>query len=86
MTLEAGSAELLVIGRDVDGSWTVRGSAGLLLGRFATVNAARRFAERERRARPALSIASSDGARPRLPGRLTLASGRHHDDAAGRDA
>lgn len=34
---------MLVVGRNVDGSWTVRESAGPLLGRFSSVQAAQRF-------------------------------------------
>jgi hypothetical protein len=68
--------QMLVVGRDVDGSWTVKESAGELLGRFATNVAAASFAERQRKGRPATAIASSAGQRPRLQGRLTLSSGR----------
>lgn len=67
---------MLVVGRDVDDSWTVRESAGLLLGRFASAQAAQRFAEAERRATASTSIASSAGSPQRLAGRLSLASGR----------
>lgn len=35
---------MLVVGRDVDGSWTVRESAGRLMRRFASAQAAERFA------------------------------------------
>lgn len=40
---------MLVVGRDIDGDWTVRESAGMLLGRFSSAQAAQRFAEAERR-------------------------------------
>jgi hypothetical protein len=72
----AGKVEILVVGKDVDGNWTVHEGAGVLLGRFPSCQAARRFAERERRSRPSLSIASSAGASPRIQGVLTLASSR----------
>lgn len=67
---------MLVVGRDVDGSWTVRESAGLLLGRFASARAAERFAQTEQRGRSAVSIATSAGSPRRLVGRLTLRSHR----------
>lgn len=86
MTPESNGAAFLVVGRDVDGSWTVREGGGLLLGRFATGSVALRFAERQRRSRPALSVASSDGARPRLKGRLSLANGRRIDAEDDRNA
>ena len=76
MSVRVDDLEMLVLGKDVDGTWTVRGGAGVLLGRFASCQAAHRFAERERRSRPFLAIASSAGARPRLRGRLTLAGVR----------
>ena len=67
---------MLVVGRDIDGSRTVRESAGLLLGRFASAQAAERFAQTEQRGRPAVSIATSAGSSRRLVGRLTLGSHR----------
>jgi hypothetical protein len=69
-------AQMLVVGRDIDGSWTVKESAGELLGRFPTDAAAEAFARGQRKARPETSIACSAGARPRLKGRLSLASVR----------
>jgi hypothetical protein len=63
---------LLVVGRDADGSWTVRESAGMLLGRFASAEAARRFAQAERAGQPQVAIASSAGAVPRIDGLLSL--------------
>lgn len=75
---------MLVVGRDVDGSWTVKESAGELLGRFSTDAAALDFAEHQRRGQPATSMASSAGLRPRLRGRLTLASAQGAQ--GGRDA
>lgn len=63
---------LLVVGRDADGSWTVRESAGMLLGRFASAEAARRFAQAERAGQPQVAIASSAGTAPRIDGRLSL--------------
>ncbi|MFV0623393.1 hypothetical protein ACBY01_05175 [Sphingomonas sp. ac-8] len=65
---------LLVVGQEVDGSWTVHESAGLLLGRFASYQAAQRFACTERDRRPSTAIASSAGAPPRIAGRLKLRS------------
>lgn len=67
---------MLIVGNDVDGSWTVHECAGELLGRFPTCQASRQFAERQRRARPSLAIASSAGHAPRLSGTLTLSHGR----------
>ncbi|WP_156346989.1 hypothetical protein [Sphingomonas sp. Leaf33] len=62
---------MLVVGRDIDGDWTVRESAGMLLGRFSSAQAAQRFAEAERsgadgppfrsRARPAVRVGSRGG-------------------------
>ncbi|MBB3350071.1 hypothetical protein [Sphingomonas sp. BK069] len=63
---------LLVVGRDTDGSWTVRESAGMLLGRFASADAARRFVQTERGWQPQIAIASSAGTAPRIDGRLSL--------------
>lgn len=70
---------MLVIGRDVDGSWTVRESAGMLLGRFASAEAADRFARAERREKPVISIATSAGSARRLQGRLSLGFERQDD-------
>ncbi len=67
---------VLVVGRDMDGNWTVRESAGMLLGRFSSAEAAQRFAEAERRGRESNSAASSAGISPRIEGRLTLFSDR----------
>ena len=74
--MKSAEPRMLVVGRDVDDSWTVRESAGLLLGRFASAQAAQRFAEAERRATPATSIANSAGSPHRLTGRLSLSSWR----------
>jgi len=63
---------MLVVGRDVDGSWAVRESAGRLLGRFPSAQAAERFARAERGGVSAISIATSAGSARRLQGRLTL--------------
>ncbi len=63
---------ILVIGRDVDGSWTVRESAGMLLGRFTSAQAADRFARVERRGTSVTSIDTSAGTPRRLQDRLTL--------------
>jgi hypothetical protein len=70
---------MLVVGRDMDGSWTLREGAGLLLGRFSSAQAACRFAHAERRGRPTISVAMSAGAPRRIQGRLTLGSGRATD-------
>lgn len=66
---------LLVVGRNTDGSWTVRESAGALLGRFPSAHAAERFAQGERRGRTAVAIATSAGVQPRIAGRLSLRTG-----------
>lgn len=66
---------LLVVGRDTDGSWTVRESAGAMLGRFPSAHAAERFAQGQRRGRTAIAIATSAGFQPRIAGRLSLRSG-----------
>ncbi|KQU58810.1 hypothetical protein ASG67_16920 [Sphingomonas sp. Leaf339] len=66
---------LLVVGRDTDGSWTVRESAGAMLGRFPSAQAAERFAQGERRGRTAIAIATSAGFQPRIAGRLSLRNG-----------
>jgi hypothetical protein len=76
---------MLVVGKDVDGSWTVRESAGVLLARYASWQAAHRFAERARRARPAVSIASSAGVPARLHGRLSIAGGRAARSSGAQD-
>ena len=59
---------MLVVGRDIDGGWTVRESAGMLLGRFSSAQAARRFAEAERRGRTSISVATSAGITRRIEG------------------
>ncbi|WP_380931240.1 hypothetical protein [Sphingomonas arantia] len=69
------ATEMLVLGKDRDGSWTVREGEGLLLGRFTSSMAAHHFAQAERRSRPSAVIASSNGSRPRIAGRLTLSRG-----------
>lgn len=63
---------MLVVGRDIDGDWTVRESAGMLLGRFSSAQAAQRFAEAERRGRTSISVATSAGCPRRIEGRLSL--------------
>lgn len=73
MTLEGENTAFLVVGRDVDGGWTVRESGGSLLGRFVSGSEALRFAERERQSNPRLMVASSKGMHPRIRGRLSLA-------------
>jgi hypothetical protein len=67
---------MLVVGRDIDGDWTVRESAGMLLGRFSSAEAAQRFAEVERRGRTSISVATSAGSPRRIEGRLSLACDR----------
>ncbi|MEG8038677.1 hypothetical protein QP166_04680 [Sphingomonas sp. LR60] len=63
---------MLVVGRDIDGDWTVRESAGMLLGRFSSARAAQRFAEAERHGRTSVSVATSAGIPRRIEGRLSL--------------
>ncbi|WP_028967988.1 hypothetical protein [Sphingomonas phyllosphaerae] len=67
---------MLVVGRDIDGDWTVRESAGMLLGRFSSAQAAQRFAEAERRGRTSISVAMSAGTPRRIEGRLSLVCDR----------
>ena len=67
---------MLVVGRDIDGDWTVRESAGMLLGRFSSAQAAQRFAEAERRGRTSIAVATSAGVPQRIEGRLSLVSDR----------
>ncbi len=67
---------MLVVGRDIDGDWTVRESAGMLLGRFSSTQAAQRFAEAERRGRTSISVATSAGTPRRIKGRLSLVCDR----------
>jgi len=67
---------MLVVGRDIDGDWTVRESAGMLLGRFSSAQAAQRFAEAERRGRTSISLATSAGSPRRIEGRLSLVCDR----------
>ena len=67
---------MLVVGRDIDGDWTVRESAGMLLGRFSSAQAAQRFAEAERRGRTSIAVATSAGVPHRIEGRLSLISDR----------
>jgi len=69
---QSAEPELLVIGKDVDNSWTVRESAGRLVARFASERAARGYAAAQRRGQPSMSVVSSAGFRPRIAGRLTL--------------
>lgn len=70
--MDAGEASVLLVGRDADGSWTVRESAGMLLGRFGSAAAAQRFAEAERQGRCAITIAVSAGVPAWVKGRLRL--------------
>lgn len=72
----ATDGDMLVVGRDVDGKWTVRESAGMLLGRFGDAAAANRFVERERRSHPGVAVPTSLGVRSRLCGTLSLAMGK----------
>jgi len=65
---------MLVVGRDVDGDWTVSDSVGGVLGRFASAQAAQRFAEAERRGRSSVTVATSAGSPRRIDGRLSLGS------------
>jgi len=81
--MDRSDVEMLVVGMDADGSWTVRGGEGRLLGRFATGQAAQHYARDQRRQRPAISIASSSGHPRRLEGRLTLSSVHRHNGSAG---
>lgn len=74
--MDMPESAMLVVGRDVDGDWTVRESAGMLLGRFASAQAAHRFAEAERRGRASVTVATSAGTPHRIEGRLTLGGGR----------
>jgi hypothetical protein len=53
--------EIIVVGRDIGGGWTVRESSGPLLGRFISSAAANRFAFDEQHSRPDSSVALSDG-------------------------
>ena len=53
--------EIIVVGRDVGGGWTVRESSGVLLGRFISSVAANRFAFDEQHSRLDSSVALSDG-------------------------
>jgi hypothetical protein len=73
--METIEPALLVVGRDTDGSWTVRESAGAMLGRFPSARAAERFAQRERGGRTPIAVASSAGFQPRIAGRLSLRAG-----------
>lgn len=70
--MDIPESAMLVVGRDIDGDWTVRESAGMLLGRFPSAHAAQRFAEAERRGRTSVSVASSAGSPHRIEGRLSL--------------
>lgn len=71
---------MLVIGRDLDGAWTVREAAGALLGRFKTNASAAHFARRQQRLQPSTSVANASAPRPRLQGRLSLATARARED------
>lgn len=71
---------MLVIGRDLDGAWTVREAAGALLGRFNTNASAAQFARRQQRLQPATAVANASAPWPRLHGRLSLATTRARKD------
>jgi hypothetical protein len=81
--MDGSDVEMLVVGMDADGDWTVRGGEGRLLGRFSTRQAAQHYARNQRRQRPAISIASSSGHPRRLEGRLSLASVQGRNGSAG---
>ena len=81
--MDRSDVEMLVVGMDADGDWTVRGGGGRLFGRFPTRQAAQHYARDQRRQRPAISIASSSGHPPRLEGRLSLASVQRSNESAG---
>lgn len=70
--MDIAEPAMLVVGRDIDGDWTVRESAGMLLGRFSSAQAAQRFAEAERRGRASIWIATSASSSQRIQGRLSL--------------
>ncbi|WP_294251482.1 hypothetical protein [uncultured Sphingomonas sp.] len=65
---------MLVIGRGLDGAWTVSEAAGALLGRFKSNASAAHFARRQQRLQPSTSIANAPAPRPRLHGRLSVAT------------
>lgn len=78
------AAPMFAIGLDLDGRWTVSDAAGALLGRFDKSASAIRFARRRQRMLPSTSIADAAADRPRLHGRLSLAtvrSGKDRNDA-----
>ncbi|WP_156143736.1 hypothetical protein [Sphingomonas taxi] len=81
--MDRSDVEMLVVGMDADGGWTVLGGEGWLLGRFPTRQAAQHYARDQRRQRPAISIASSSGHPPRLEGRLSLASVQRPNGSVG---
>lgn len=83
--MTAMQPDLLVVGRDTDGSWTVREGKGMMLGRFPSADAAQRFAEGKRRGRPETAIATSAGVQARIEGRLSLGA-RRIEAARGHDA
>lgn len=84
ITMDFPEPAMLVVGRDIDGDWTVRESAGMLLGRFSSAQAARRFAEAERRGRTSVSVATSAGSRGRIEGRLSLGGDKTSKDSFAR--
>lgn len=53
---------MLVLGRQLDGTWTITAGEGPVIGRFTTFEAALSHAEGKRRTQPDLAIASSQGA------------------------
>jgi hypothetical protein len=81
--MDRSDIEMLVVGMDADGDWTVRGGEGRLFGRFPTRQAAQHYARDQRRQRPAISITSSSGTPRRLEGRLSLASVQRSNESAG---
>jgi hypothetical protein len=58
-------------------------SAGGVLGRFASAQAAQRFAEAKRRGRSSVMVASSAGSPRRIDGRLSLGSAGRAGTARG---
>ena len=81
LIIKSVQSAMLVIGRDVDGSWTVRESAGMLLGRFSSLEAAQRFSQADRRGITAISA----GSPRRIDGRLSLSSSQVANVGRGRE-
>lgn len=76
MTDELKTLDALVVAADIDGSWIVQEDAGVLLRRFPSYHAARKFVERARRSPSTPSTVSLAEVLPRLNGKLTLGSTR----------